>query len=192
MSRELNEPTPIKQRAVFLDRDGTLIVDKHFLCRPEEVEFVPEAASALKRLQDAGYLLFLVTNQSGVGRGLFTLEDVRRVHAFIEAELAAEDVTFHAVYVAPETPDQLSVGRKPSPAFLLEAKELFGLDLAASFVVGDKLSDLQTGWNAGCKASVLVRTGYGQETEGRLPAAHGPMTIVDDLAAAADWILGQS
>lgn len=178
-------------RAIFLDRDGTLIVDKHYLHTPEEVEIFPGAAEALRRLQDEGFLLFLVTNQSGVGRGYFTLEDVTRVHAHLEAELASEDVTFTDIYVAPEAPDQPSHGRKPSPGFLFDARDAFEVDLSRSFMIGDKRIDLEAGWNAGVAASLLVRTGYGVETERKEGAKLAPGVVVDDLAAAADWILAR-
>lgn len=175
--------------ALFLDRDGTLIVDKHYLHQPEEVEFFPGVTDGLRKLQEAGFLLILVTNQSGVGRGYFTMADVDRVHAHIEAELAAQDVTFEAVYVAPEAPDQPSRGRKPSPAFLHDAAVDFGIDLSRSYVVGDKLIDLETGWNAGCARSLLVRTGYGADTERHQPERLRDAVVVEDLAEACDWIL---
>jgi D-glycero-D-manno-heptose 1,7-bisphosphate phosphatase len=175
--------------AVFLDRDGTLIAERHYLHTPEEVEFIPGTAAALRSLQEAGFLLFIVTNQSGVGRGFFTLADVDRVHSHMEAELAAEDVTFDGFYVAPEAPDQPSRGRKPSPAFLLQAAEEHGLDLARSYIVGDKLIDLQTGWNAGCAASLLVRTGYGALTEKEQASELRDAVVVDDLPHACRWIL---
>ena len=185
-------PSPTSApRAVFLDRDGTLIVDKHYLHTPGEVEFYPGVAPALRRLTDSGFLLFIVTNQSGIGRGFFTMADVDRVHAHIEAELAAEDVVFDAVYVAPEAPDAPSVGRKPSPHFLFTARDEFGVDLSRSYVVGDKLIDLETGWNAGCARSLLVRTGYGAEAERRESGKLRNAVVVDDLCAAAAWITGQ-
>jgi D-glycero-D-manno-heptose 1,7-bisphosphate phosphatase len=181
----------VPPRAVFLDRDGTLIREKHYLHRPEDVEFFPGVAAALRRLQDAGYLLVIVTNQSGVGRGYFTMRDVDRVHAHIEAELAAEDVVFDAFHVAPEAPDAPSVGRKPSPHFLFVARDDLGVDLSKSYMIGDKLIDLQTGWNAGCAKSLLVRTGYGAETE-RLESANlRDAVVVDDLCGAAAWITSQ-
>lgn len=174
-------------RAVFLDRDGTLIEDKDYLHRPEEVVIYPGVGPALKRLQDAGFKLILVTNQSGVGRGYFPIEDVHRVHEHLAHELAKDGVRFEKIYIAPEPPDAPSRGRKPSPQFLFDARDEFGIDLAQSYMIGDKLIDLECGWNAGVKQSILVRTGYGTETEskGGLKAA----VVVDDLPAAADWIL---
>jgi D-glycero-D-manno-heptose 1,7-bisphosphate phosphatase len=179
-------------RAVFLDRDGTLIAEKNYLSRSEDVMVFPGAAAALQRLQEAGFKLFIVSNQSGVGRGYFTLADVERVNRHLADILAADGVRFEKIYVAPEAPEQPSRGRKPSPQFLFDARDEFGLDLAQSYVIGDKLSDLECGWNAGVKKSILVRTGYGAQLErsagGKLAAA----VTVDDLPGAAEWILGQS
>src|SRR5207237_5925965 len=98
-------------------------------------------------------------------------------------------VRFEKIYIAPETPDAPSRGRKPLPQFLFDARDEFGLDLARSYMIGDKLSDLECGWNAGVKKSILVRTGYGAEQERASPAKLARAIIVNDLAAAADWIL---
>src|SRR3990172_8908283 len=97
-------------RAVFLDRDGTLIQEKEYLHRPEEVVMCPGAGAALKRLQDAGFKLIIVTNQSGVGRGYFPLSDVRAVHEHLAQEFARAGVRFDKIYLAPEAPDQPSRG----------------------------------------------------------------------------------
>ena len=178
--------------AVFLDRDGTIIQEKAFLRDPAQVTVLPGALAALRRLREAGFSLFLVTNQSGVGRGYFTLEDVDRVNARLTDEFDRSSVHIEKIYIAPEAPDQPSRARKPSPQFLFDARDEFGLDLAGSYMIGDKLIDLECGWNAGVKKSILVRTGYGAEVErvaaGRL--AHA--VIVDDLTGAAAWILNQS
>ena len=176
-------------RAVFLDRDGTLIVEKHYLHRPEDVEVFPGAGAALKRLADAGFKLFVVTNQSGIGRGYFTLADAKRVNERVNREFALAGVQFVQTYIAPEAPDQPSRGRKPSPQFLFDARAKFGLNLAASFMVGDKLIDLECGWNAGVAKSILVRTGYGAELEREAPAQIAAAAVVDGLPEMADWIL---
>jgi D-glycero-D-manno-heptose 1,7-bisphosphate phosphatase len=178
--------------AVFLDRDGTMIEERHYLHRPEEVVLLPGAAAALKRLQDAGFLLFIVSNQSGVGRGHFTLADVESVNQHLCRELARDGVRFGKIYVAPESPGAPSYGRKPSPQFLLDARDEFGLDLARSFMVGDKLIDLECGWNAGARACILVRTGYGGKLEREAADKLARAVVVDDLAAASDWILKKS
>jgi len=176
-------------RAVFLDRDGVLIEEKNYLHRVEDIVSIPGAPSALKRLGDSGFQLFIVSNQSGVGRGYFTMADVEKINAHLCAEFGRAGVQFERIYIAPEAPGQPSRGRKPSPQFLLDARDEFGLDLPRSYMVGDKLIDLECGWNAGVKASLLVRTGYGAALERDQPAALSRAVIVDDLAAAAQWIL---
>ena len=177
------------KRAVFLDRDGTIIVDRHYLSDPAQVELIPGAPAALRRLQDAGFLLIIVTNQSGIGRGYYTEADMHRVNERLVAELAPAGVRFERIYFSPEAPEQPSRGRKPSPAFLFEARDEFGVDLSQSYMVGDKSLDVECGRNAGVKASILVRTGHGRDTEhlhkGQLTSA----IIVDALPAAAEWIL---
>jgi D-glycero-D-manno-heptose 1,7-bisphosphate phosphatase len=177
-------------RAVFLDRDGTLIVENDYLCRAEDVEIFPATPAALCRLGHAGFKLFIVSNQSGIDRGYFTLADVERVNEHLRRQLAPAGVRFVKIYIAPETPDEPSRGRKPSPQFLFDARDEFGLDLAESFLVGDKLSDLECGWNAGVKKSILVRTGYGAALERESPEKIARAVVVNDLNQAADWILG--
>src|SRR3954470_8723484 len=187
----IKRSSPSSTAAVFLDRDGTIIEDRDYLHKPEEVVILPGVPEALRRLQEAGFLLIMVTNQSGVGRGLFPITDVEKVHQRIAKDLARRKVALQKIYVAPEAPDQPSRGRKPSPQFLFDARDEFGLELSQSYVIGDKLIDLECGWNAGVKKSILVRTGYGAELErlsaGKLQSA----VVVDDLGAAAEWILSQ-
>ena len=177
------------KQAVFLDRDGTLMVEKEYLYRPEEVAIFPGVGTALKQLQDAGFALFIVSNQSGVGRGYFTLADVDQVHRRLADNFARAGVRFEKIYVAPEAPGQPSRGRKPSPQFLFDAREEFGVDLGRSYMIGDKLIDLECGWKAGVKKSLLVRTGYGAELERQSSDKLAGAVVVDDLAAAAQWIL---
>jgi len=176
-------------RAVFLDRDGTIIEERNYLSRPEEVVVFPGTRTALRRLQDGGFKLFIVSNQSGVGRGYFTLTDVERVNDRMLAEL--DGAKIERIYVAPEAPDVPSRGRKPSPQFLFDARDEFGVDLAGSYMIGDKLIDLECGWNAGVSRCLLVRTGYGAELERQGTGPLNRAVIVDDLPAATDWILAQ-
>jgi D-glycero-D-manno-heptose 1,7-bisphosphate phosphatase len=177
--------------AIFLDRDGTIIEDRNYISRPEEVVFLFGSAVALQTLQAAGFKLFIVSNQSGVGRGYFSLADAERVNEHLRQELGRSGVRFEKIYIAPEAPDVPSRGRKPSPQFLFDARDEFGIALTQSYMVGDKMIDLQCGWNAGVRKSILVRTGYGAQVErdsaDRLAAA----LVVDDLRAAAAWILAQ-
>jgi len=176
-------------RAVFLDRDGTLIVEKHYLHKPEEVELFPGAGSALKRLGDAGFKLIMITNQSGIGRGYYTLADAERVNDHVCHLLARDGARIEKCYIAPEAPDQPSRVRKPAPQFLFDARDEFNLNLAESFMVGDKLIDLECGWNAGVKQSILVRTGYGLKLERESPEAITRAVTVDGLPEMAEWIL---
>ena len=177
------------KRAVFLDRDGTLNVEKEYLCDPAKLEIFPGAGAALKRLQDAGFLLFIVTNQSGIGRGYYTLDDMHAVNARLCAEFAKDDVHFAKIFFSPEHPAEPSRGRKPSPQFLLDACAEFGVDLGRSYMVGDKLIDVLCGRNAGVRQSLLVRTGYGAGVEQESPADLKGAWVVEDLDAAAAAIL---
>lgn len=178
------------RQAIFIDRDGTLIADKDYLHKPEDVEFVRGVITALKKAADAGFVIVMVTNQSGVGRGFFTLADVENVHQHIAREMAAENVSLLAIYTAPEAPDAPSRGRKPSPLFLFDARDEYDIDLARSYMVGDKLIDLECGWNAGVRRSILVRTGYGAEVAEKADLRDA--VVVDDLGAAVDWIIEDS
>ncbi len=177
------------KRAVFLDRDGTLIAEKKYLADPGLVSLTQGAGPALRALADAGFLLFIVTNQSGIGRGYYTLDDMHRVNERVAEVFAEDGVRFARVYFAPEAPEEPSRGRKPSPQFLFDARDEFGIDLTQSYMVGDKRGDLECGWNAGVRQSLLVRTGYGAEWEAKLGADAERAVVVDDAAAAARWIL---
>lgn len=176
-------------RAIFLDRDGTLNVDKNYLSNPAELIIIPGTSAALRRLMQAGYRLFIVTNQSGIGRGYYTLADMHAVNEKLCAELARDGIHFEKIYFAPEAPEEPSRGRKPSPQFLFDARDEFGVDLAQSYMIGDKVIDLECGWNAGVKKSILVRTGYGAKVELSNPALISRAMVADDIAAAAEMIL---
>jgi D-glycero-D-manno-heptose 1,7-bisphosphate phosphatase len=175
--------------AIFLDRDGTLIEEREYLADPAGVAVFPGVGAALRRLQDAGFKLVIVTNQSGIGRGYYTEADMHRVNARLLELLAADGVRIEKIYFAPEAPDQPSRGRKPSPQFLFDARDELGLDLARSYIIGDKLIDLECGWNAGVKQAILVRTGYGAKLEQQSPEKLSRAWVVDDLAAAAGRIV---
>lgn len=178
-------------RAVFLDRDGVLIEDRGYVSKIEDVVIFPWTAGALRSLTEGGYKLFLVTNQSGIGRGYYSVADMLRVNAYIEQILARDGVRLERIYFAPEAPDQPSRGRKPSPQFLFDARAEFGVDLSRSYMIGDKLSDLECGWNAGVARSILVRTGYGAMVEKLYSTQLRNAVVVDNLEGAAAWILAQ-
>ena len=145
-------------KALFLDRDGTLIFDKVYLADPAGVELIPGAAAALQRARSLGYKLFLFTNQSGIGRGLHTIEDTHRVNARMEQLLGLPPPTFAGLCVAPEGPHDPPVYRKPSPRFILETLAAHALDPALCWMVGDSATDIGAG--LGAKINVAaVRTG---------------------------------
>jgi len=176
--------------AIFLDRDGTIIVEAHYLHEPEKVELIPGAGEAVRRLAEDGFELFIVTNQAGIGRGYYAEEQMHAVNERVAGEFAKFGVAFRKIYFAPEAPDQPSRNRKPSPQMLLDARDEFGIDLDASYMVGDKVSDIECGWNAGVKCSILVRTGYGREHESQLGQASGPLAVIDSIADIARLDLG--
>ncbi|MEY2411143.1 MAG: D-glycero-D-manno-heptose 1,7-bisphosphate phosphatase [Verrucomicrobiota bacterium] len=175
--------------AVFLDRDGTINVEKEYLSDPARLEIFPGTGAALRQLMDAGFLLLVVTNQSGIGRGLYTLADMHAVNERLCRELAKEGVTFEKIYFSPEHPAQPGRGRKPSPEFLFDARDEFNIDLARSYMIGDKWIDVLCGRRAGVKQSILVRTGYGARTEQESATDLAGAWIVEDLPSATAAIL---
>jgi D-glycero-D-manno-heptose 1,7-bisphosphate phosphatase len=145
-------------RALFLDRDGTLIVDKVYLADPAGVELIPGAAEGLRRARALGFKLFLFTNQSGIGRGLHTIEDTHRVNARMEEMLGLPAPVFDGTCIAPEAPGQPSPYRKPSPRFIQEKVEEHALDPGGCWMVGDSPADVAAAMAAGIRAAA-VRTG---------------------------------
>lgn len=133
------------KRYVLLDRDGTVIVHVPYLHKPDEVELTPGAASGLKALQDAGLGLVLVTNQSGVGRGMFAMRDVHAVHHRVEELLHAEGVSLDGIYVCPHAPWEACACRKPAPGLAEQAARELGFELSKSFMVGDADCDAELG-----------------------------------------------
>ena len=132
-------------KALFLDRDGTLIIDRVYLADPAGVELIPGVAEGLARARSLGYKLFLFTNQSGIGRGLHTLDDTLRVNARMEELIGLGSPLFAGVCIAPEAPGQPVVYRKPSPRYLLEKIEQHRLDPAQTWMVGDSAADIGAG-----------------------------------------------
>lgn len=182
----------VPRAAVFLDRDGTLVVEREYLDDPAGIELLPGVAGALRGLRLAGFALVVVSNQSGVGRGRFTLRRVHEVMAALRRALRAQGVELDAIYFCPHRPDEGCPCRKPGTALLERAAEDLQLDLSRSVMVGDKRLDAEAGQRAG-GAGVLVRTGYGHDESRGGPGASGrePDAVVDGLAEAARWILGR-
>lgn len=180
--------------AVFLDRDGTLNVEVDYLADPERFELLPGVGEALARLSAAGFALVVVTNQSGIARGLLDAADLEAIHARMRRDLGERGVTLDLVLACPHHPE---VGpphlradcacRKPRPGMLVEATARLGLDLDRSFCVGDSVRDAEAARRVGA-TGIVVRTGKGARQEAR--AREAGFEVVDDLAAAVDRILG--
>jgi D-glycero-D-manno-heptose 1,7-bisphosphate phosphatase len=176
-----------RRAAVYLDRDGTLVVERHYLADPEDLHLVPGAAAALATLKDAGYALVVVTNQSGIARGLYAEADYEAVARRLEAMLAKAGVVLDGTYHCPHHPDVTGpcVCRKPSTGMYLQAALDLDLDPASSWYVGDKTTDVLPARELEGRG-ILVRTGYGAEHEAEVPEG---VAVVDDVAAAARHIL---
>ena len=180
--------------AVFLDRDGTVIEEVGYLNRLDRVSFFPWSVDAIRVLNEAGFLVVIVTNQAGVARGYFDEALVRDTHALIDRRIRDGGARVDAFYYCPHHPNGVVESlatvcecRKPKPGMLLQAARDLDIDLAASFVVGDRWIDVQMGRAAGSR-TVLVRTGYGLEEEARPQEAEADM-VADDLMEAASWII---
>jgi D-glycero-D-manno-heptose 1,7-bisphosphate phosphatase len=169
--------------AVFIDRDGTIIEDADYCSHPSQVKIFPGVAEALRRLKSRGLKLIIITNQSGIGRGLFTLDQYRSVESEVLRQVG--DGLIDATYFCPDVPGQHSSHRKPSPGMILQAKREYQIDLARSFFIGDKEIDVECGRNAGVR-TIRVQTGFDPDTSGT--AADW---VAKDLPAAAQIILDQ-
>jgi D-glycero-D-manno-heptose 1,7-bisphosphate phosphatase len=181
--------------AVFLDRDGTLIEERNYLDRLDLIAPFPGVASALARLRDAGFALVVVTNQAGVARGLFDERFVRAAHEHLAALFARDGIILDGYYYCPHHPEGVVDAyrrecrcRKPAPGMVEEAARDLDLDVARSFVVGDKWLDVELASNAGARG-ILVRTGYGADIEAQPRHDLQPFAVADTLAEAADVIV---
>jgi histidinol-phosphate phosphatase family protein len=184
--------------AVFLDRDGTINRAVGLLTRPDELQLIKGAGSALASLQRAGALLIVVTNQPAIARELISEDELAEIHKLLISQLAAEGVKLDAIYYCPHHPETHHPEacnplyrrdcecRKPKPGMIIDAAKEFGVDIASSYLVGDSTRDVAAARAAGC-TSVLVRTGCAGN-DGACPDVV-PDSTVADLSAAAEWIL---
>lgn len=178
---------------LFLDRDGTINVEVDYLSDPDELVLIPGAADAIRRAREAGYVIIVVTNQSGVARGILTPLDLAAIHARLDSLLAAEGARVDDYFACPHHPEigsetyrKACSCRKPNPGMLIEAAEKHQLDLGRSALVGDSIRDLEAGRRAGVPERYLVATGKGMSKKDELdPSDH----FVADLAEAVDRIL---
>ena len=174
--------------AVFLDRDGTILVEKEYLADPAQAELIPGTVEGLRRLGDAGYALVVVSNQSGIARGLYGEAEYRAVDARMKELLGAHGIEVAASYHCPHHPDFSGACdcRKPGPGMFRQAIREHGLDARASWLIGDRLRDLEAGPELGAAGRVLVLSGYGAEER---PLAPEDVAVAYDLNDAATAIL---
>jgi D-glycero-D-manno-heptose 1,7-bisphosphate phosphatase len=182
-----SEGAPLRP-AVFLDRDGTLIQEAEYLSDPADVELISGAIEGLARLREAGFVLVLVTNQSGIARGRFSVTQYEAVAHRLDSLLAREDLSLDGTYYCPHHPEFTGdcLCRKPAAGMFREASQDLGLDPTQSVFVGDRVRDLLPALELGGEG-VLVRTGYGKTEEENLPDV---FHVADDLLQAAEMILG--
>src|SRR5438132_9010893 len=168
--------------AVFIDRDDTIMKDCGYCSDPQNVKIFPGVPEALRRLKSNGFKLIIITNQSGIGRGLFTLGQYRAVEAEVSRQLG--DGLIDATYFCPDVPGQYSTCRKPAPGMIVDATREHQIDLSRSFLIGDKEIDVECAHNAGVRA-IRVRTGFQCDTTESMAD-----WAADDLPAAVEIILG--
>ena len=175
-----------KQPAVFIDRDGTLIEEVNYLARIEDMRLFPFTSAAIALLKSHGYLVIVVTNQSGIGRNILEEEDMHHLHAELQQRLGG---SLDAIYFCPHLPCDGCRCRKPDVGMLESAFTDFEIDAEGSWMIGDKLSDIELGRNAGLRTA-LVLTGYGVSHKDQL--LHFPDMIADDLGEAVEAIIASS
>lgn len=182
---------------MFIDRDGTLIEEAGYLNHLDRLIFHPYTVDAIRQLNRGGFAVVVITNQSGIARGIVGEDFVTVTHQHISDRLAAGGARVDAFYHCPHHPDGVVAElrracdcRKPQPGLLRRAAKDLDIDLTRSFTVGDRWHDVQAGHSAGTRA-ILVRTGYGSTDERNPLAGITPDLVVDNLAAAAGWILSR-
>jgi D-glycero-D-manno-heptose 1,7-bisphosphate phosphatase len=176
-----------RDRLVILDRDGTIVIDRGYLNDPAGLEFQPGAAEGLHWLHSHGYRLVVITNQSGIGRGLVTLDRLESMNARLSAMVEAAGARLERIYFCPHAPDAACTCRKPAPGLLLQAAAELQFDPRASVIIGDKSSDIELGRRAGA-ATVLISNDRGCSAN----AAASPDFIAADLLQAARWVTSRS
>jgi D,D-heptose 1,7-bisphosphate phosphatase len=167
-------------KAVFLDRDGTMAEDVHYCSRSDDFKLFPSTGQAIKQFKDMGFVVIVITNQSGIARGYFTEDTLAEIHSKMMRELAQDGVQLDAIYYCPHHPDANCECRKPKPKLILRAAKDFDLDLACSYMIGDLQSDIALGKAAGCKTLLISK----QESEAPKDWIDQPDAIVPDLLEA--------
>ncbi len=174
----------MQHKAIFFDRDGTLIVDKVYLNDPGNIVYLDGVFEALRRLRDSGFKFVIVTNQSGMAKGLVQIENLDRIHDLMREEFARHGIFFSGFYYAPYTMESNHPMRKPNPGMLTVSAQDFNIDLSRSWIVGDRMTDVEAGHRAGVR-SVLLE---GVDTPTRT-SYQPPTGFVPDILSAAEFIL---
>lgn len=172
------------RRAVFLDRDDTIARDVRYCRRPEDLEILPTVPEAIRHLNENGFAVVVVTNQSGITRGYFTEETLAQIHKKMKDELGNHGAWVDAIYYCPHHPDDRCECRKPKPGLLLQAATELGIDLHSSYMVGDAPMDVDAGKAAGCK-TILVGTGSNGGNAAKATADY----TADNLYTGVEWIV---
>ena len=178
----------VLRRAVFLDRDGTLNKDVGYVHRKEDWQWLPGVAEALKRLRAVGYVLVVVSNQSGIARGMYDSEALRQLEEWVNTELATKNAAIDAWYYCPHLPEVTGPCecRKPEPGLILQAARDLELDLANSWMIGDRVRDVKAGLAAGCQSILLLPEGSDNSDDDDVPDG---VAVVPHLPAATVRIL---
>jgi len=187
---QINHTNVLEGVTVFLDRDGTLNYDPGYLKTSAELKLLPGVGPALARLKGAGAKLVVVTNQSGVGRGILTLKDLEAIHARLQGLLEQEDAALDAIYFCPHHPDDDCRCRKPNVGMVERAVSELQLDLRRSYLIGDHARDIQLAHRVGAKAILITTTLMDTQAVDRLKTEQAmPDTVAKSMAEAVDWIL---
>lgn len=180
-----------KKKVVFLDRDGTINEDVPYLADEKKFKFLPGVVKGLRILKDKGFLVFVISNQSGVGRGYIPLENLKKIHKTMEEEMKANDVTVDGVFYCPHLPEDKCDCRKPETKLFRRAIEGIDTDIKNSYVIGDKISDMEAGKSLGCK-TILVLTGEGEDSRKKVEAGLVKLDLIaDNFMEAVNWIVNK-
>jgi D-glycero-D-manno-heptose 1,7-bisphosphate phosphatase len=178
-------------KVVFMDRDGVINRDSSdYIKSMSEFEFLPGSLSALKRLNQKGFTIIVITNQSAVNRGMISRKDLEAIHSHMRSAVSAGGGKISDIFFCPHTPDDHCSCRKPKAGLIHQAQSRYAIDLGNAYMVGDSAKDIECAQNAGCGYAVLVRTGNGAEAETILtPNKISPAYVAADLDDAANWII---